>query len=88
MSLVRLLIFLFKKGDGIGIAYLEEGNTVAFQNDQLSLQSTLQLKAGDEVWVILPGVYLADNGDHYTPSLISPVLCWRKILPCLFESFS
>ncbi|XP_046645852.1 uncharacterized protein LOC124336192 [Daphnia pulicaria] len=69
-SLVRLQIILYLNGNGVGIAYLEEGNTVAFQNDQLSLQSTLKLKSGDQVWVqiqqILPGVYLADNGDHYT----------------------
>ena len=65
-----LLVRLYFNGGRIGAGYVEEANTIANQNDQLTLQSTLNLEKGDQVWVvidsILSGVSLFDSGAHYT----------------------
>ena len=49
---------------------IEEGNTLNGQNEQVTLQSTLKLKKGDQIWVeidISPTVvYLIENSDHHT----------------------
>jgi hypothetical protein len=68
-SPVLLEVRLYLNGGLIGTGYVEEGNTLAGQNDQLTLQSTLNLKKEDQVWVEIfsqsTGVYLADSGEHY-----------------------
>ncbi len=68
-SLVGLGVSLYLNGGLIGRGWIEEANTVAGQNDQLTLQSTLNLKKGDQVWLEIssqsPGAYLFDNGNHY-----------------------
>jgi hypothetical protein len=55
----------------VGASEAEDSNTINGQNDQLSLQSTLHLQAGDQIWVqidytqgTLP--YLFDNLYHFT----------------------
>jgi hypothetical protein len=69
-SLVQIGIGLYLNGGVIGTGYVEEANTIANQNDQLTVQSTLNLKKGDQVWVEittqLPGTFLYDDSSHYT----------------------
>ena len=69
-SSVYLAVELYLNGDLIGRGWVEESNTVAGQNDQLSVQSTVNLKKGDKVWVgiddISSGAYLYDDRDHLT----------------------
>ncbi len=69
-SEVYLGVGLYLNGDRIGLGDVNEANTVTYQNDQLTLQSTLNLKKGDQVWLQIciqsTGVYLYDNSDHYT----------------------
>ncbi len=69
-SLVELRVFLFFNRDLIGVGYVEEANTAAGQYSPLTLQSTLKLKSGDQVWMdisnISNGTYLSDNSDHRT----------------------
>ena len=68
-ALVKLGAGLYLNGGLIGMSYVEEGNTLAGQNDQLAIQSTMNLKKGDQVWVAIvyqsPGAYLADNSEHH-----------------------
>jgi hypothetical protein len=49
--------------------FVEEANTIANQNDQLTLQSTLNLEKGDQVWVVIDPmsswVSLFDSCAHY-----------------------
>ncbi len=58
-------------GGQIGLGYVEESNTVAGQNSPLTLQSTLNLKKGDQVWMEIysssTGAYLVDDSyNHFT----------------------
>ncbi len=57
-------------GGRIGLGYVEESNNVANQDSPLTLQSTLNLKSGDQVWVAInyqsTGAYLYDDSDHFT----------------------
>lgn len=68
---VYLGVGLHLNGNRVGMALAEEANTIKGQNSQLSLQSTLDLQAGDRVWVEIyyksNSVYLYDaSGYHYT----------------------
>jgi hypothetical protein len=69
-SKVYLGVFLYLNGGRIGLGWVSESNTVAYQNSPLSVQSTLNLTKGDQVWVaisdISTGVNLADNSNHNT----------------------
>ena len=69
-SRVHLGVSLYLNGGLIGTGYVEEANTVANQVSPLTLQSTLNLKSGDQVWVAISyqstGAYLFDNGNHQT----------------------
>ncbi len=69
-SLVYLGVSLYLNGDYIGLGYVEEANTFANQNSPLTLQSTLNLKKGEQVWVAIywqsTGAYLYDDGYHFT----------------------
>ncbi len=67
-SYVRLGVSLHLNGGLIGTGYVEESNT-AGQYSPLTLQSTLNLKSGDQVWMeiyIESEAYLFDNSNHYT----------------------
>ncbi len=54
----------------IGLGYVEEASTVANQYSQLTLQSTINLKSGDQIWVEISdqstGAYLYDSYTHFT----------------------
>jgi hypothetical protein len=69
-SVFYLQVRLYFNGGRIGAGYVEEANTIANQNDQVTLQSTLNLEKGDQVWVVIDsissGVSLFDSGAHYT----------------------
>ncbi|KAI9563618.1 C1q and tumor necrosis factor-related protein-like protein 3 isoform b [Daphnia sinensis] len=60
---------LYLNGRSIGIAWADE-ITPGDQDETYSLQSTLNLQAGDEVWLeirfLSPGVYLNDRPGHFT----------------------
>jgi hypothetical protein len=61
-------ITLYLNGNNIGSTEVEEANTSLSHTP--SLQSTLDLQAGDQVWVQISyqsaGVYLYDDGRHFT----------------------
>ncbi len=67
-SKVSLGVSLYLNGGRIGVGYVGEENT-AGQYSPLTLQSTLNLKKGDQVWVAIDWqsfrVYLYDTGNHY-----------------------
>ncbi len=70
-SRVVLGVSLYLNGGLIGLSVVEEANTVDYQRSPLTLQSTLNLKKGDQVWVEInyasTGAFLFDNYiDHYT----------------------
>ena len=67
---VYLEVGLYLNGNYIGAGYVEESNNVANQWSPLTIQSTLSLKKGDQVWAqitwIATGTYLLDTSNHYT----------------------
>jgi hypothetical protein len=69
-SYVYLGIGLYLNGGRIGLGYVDEANTVANQRSPLTLQSTLNLKSGDQVWMAIywqsTGAYLYDSVNHNT----------------------
>jgi hypothetical protein len=69
-SLVYLGVSLYLNGGRIGTGRVDEENTVANQFSPLTLQSTLNLKSGDQVWVEIlirsSGVNLYDDKNHHT----------------------
>ena len=69
-SRVILGVALYLNGDRIVSSSAQESNTVNGQVSPLTLQSTLNLKSGDQIWVAISdkstGVYFYDNGNHYT----------------------
>ena len=68
-SWVELGVALYLNGDYIGAGNVQESNNVAGQLSPLTLQSTLNLKKGDQVWVKInwqsPGAFLWDTGSHH-----------------------
>ena len=69
-STIGLGIGLRLNGDLIGFGWVEEANTVAGQNSPLTVQSTLNLKKDDQVWLSIndmsSGVNLYDNSGQYS----------------------
>jgi hypothetical protein len=69
-SLVRLGVSLYLNGDEIGMGYVSESNTVTYQESQMTVQSTLNLQKGDQVWSgissLSSGSYLAESSSHFT----------------------
>jgi hypothetical protein len=68
-TLVGLGVVLYLNGGQIGLGYVEEANTVDNQWSPLTLQSTLNLKKGDRVWVQIDFwtcscQFLSDNENH------------------------
>ena len=68
---VHLGVCLYFNGDYIGESHVDERNTVTGQRSTVSLQSTLNLKSDDQVWVqinyIDPEVVLDDDANnHFT----------------------
>ncbi len=64
--------FLYLNGNLIGSSRVQEDNAPVNQWSMLTLQSTLNLKKGDRVWVQMShsgttaNFYLFDDGDHFT----------------------
>ena len=69
-SSVYLGVCLYLNGDKIGRSLVDEANTKKGHNIPLTLQLTLNLKKGDQVWLKIDamssGAYLVDDIDHYT----------------------
>jgi hypothetical protein len=71
-SPVNLNSRLFLNGNVIGMSDVQEnnGNGIVDQRSPLTLQSTLNLKKGDRVWVTIDysvsSSHLFDNSYHYT----------------------
>ena len=69
-SLAKLGVYLYLNGGQIGSGYVSEANTVANQLSPLTVQSTLNLKSGDQVWMAIQwqstGAFLWDTGSHHT----------------------
>jgi hypothetical protein len=69
-SPVNLNSRLFLNGNVIGMSDVQEWNGFVDQKSPLTLQSTLNLKKGDRVWVTIDytgsSSYLYDNSEHYT----------------------
>jgi hypothetical protein len=69
-SLKSFLGVLFYLNGGIfGAGYVEEANTAGY-NSQLTVQSTLNLKSGDQIWMQIdhaksPGASLNDNNFNH-----------------------
>lgn len=68
-SVVELYIRIYLNGGPINIGEIEETNTVTDQNTQVSIESTLNLKEDDQVWVgissMSAGVSLLDSNEHW-----------------------
>ena len=65
----QLAVDLFLNGGRIGVGNVDEANTVDQQKSTLTLQSTLKLKKGDQVWLTIFMsyiVFLHDSDYHYT----------------------
>jgi hypothetical protein len=62
--------FLYLNGNLIGSSWVEERNGPVHQLSPLTLQSTLNLKKDDRVWMMIgysgSDSYLLDNNNHYT----------------------
>jgi hypothetical protein len=69
-SRVEFGVRLYLNGGRIGVGWIEEDNTVAGQNSPLTLQSTMNLKKGDQVWLEInyqsTGAFLHDSNNHHT----------------------
>ena len=68
-SRVALSIGLYSKGKRIALGYVEKANTDV-QFSPVTLQSTLNLQKGDQIWLQITamsaGVYLFDSNYYYT----------------------
>jgi hypothetical protein len=69
-SLLQLGVGLYLNGGRIATGWVEEANTVDSQDSPLTIQSTLNLKKGDQVWMQISysssSSSLYDNDYHYT----------------------
>ncbi|XP_046637960.1 uncharacterized protein LOC124316201 [Daphnia pulicaria] len=71
-SIVYLSSRLYLNGNRIATSYVEESNDPVYQYSPLTLQSTLNLKKDDQVWMQISyppgtsGTYLYDDGSHST----------------------
>jgi hypothetical protein len=69
-SRVQFVIGLYLNRNQIGRGLVDEGNVGENPNDQVTLQSMLKLKKGDEVCLkmtsISGGAFLFDDNNHHT----------------------
>lgn len=67
---VGLQVALYLNGGRIGSGTVQNSNANAHQWKPVTLQSTLDLNKGDQVWVqisyISPGTFLYDDSFHHT----------------------
>ena len=64
-----LAVYIFLNGGQIGEGYVSEANTDANQYSPLTIQSTLNLKKGGQVWLqmgVTTGVHLDHDSHHHT----------------------
>jgi hypothetical protein len=69
VSAGRAQLGLYLNGGEIGKSVIEKANVLLRQWSVLSLQSTLSLKSGDQVWVqmdVTSWSYMYDSSDHLT----------------------
>ena len=63
-------VILYLNGGQIGRGWVEDKNSVAYTRSPLLVQSTLNLKKGDQVWMEIiqmsSGAYLLDNFNGHT----------------------
>jgi hypothetical protein len=76
-ALLQMVIALYWNGNEVGRGVSEEANSIWGQNEQLSIQSTLSLNAGDKIWVQIKtlgaGMLLHDeplNYNHFSGWLL------------------
>jgi hypothetical protein len=62
-SKIQLGVGLYLNGGRIGLGYVSESNNVAGQESPLTVQSTLNLKKDDQVWVSID--YPGKNKDIF-----------------------
>jgi hypothetical protein len=66
---VSLGVGLYLNGDRIGVGEVDEVNTAGYQETPLTVQSTLNLKKGDQVWMAIfqqgSGAYLYDFSSYH-----------------------
>jgi hypothetical protein len=69
-SRLYLQVGIYLNGGLIEVSDNDEANKDSLQNETLTLQSTLNLKSGDQVWVaiyfITTGGFLYDTSNHHT----------------------
>ncbi len=69
-SFVYFVSRLYLNGNSIGTSTVEENNGPVNQYSPLTLQSTVNLKKGDQVWVQIgysgTSSFLTDNSNHHT----------------------
>jgi hypothetical protein len=71
---VYLGVELLLNGNGVGLGTVDEANTINSQLTPFTFHSTLDLKSGDQIWLIIkhmtPGAYLYDavnwQSNHFT----------------------
>jgi hypothetical protein len=62
-------VYFFMNGNLIGASYIQEDTSVTFKYSPMTLQSTLNLKTGDQLWlqILYTGSStLDDDGYHHT----------------------
>ena len=70
-STIRSIVSFYLNRNQIGKSLVEEGNIGENPNDKVTLQSTINLKKGDQVWLEVTissgAAYLHDeSSNHYT----------------------
>jgi hypothetical protein len=72
---VYLGVELLLNGNGVALGTVDEANTINSQLTPFTFHSTLDLKSGDQIWLIIkhmtPGAYLYDSdvnwhSNHFT----------------------
>jgi hypothetical protein len=68
-SIADFWSYLYLNGNRIGASRVSQNNGPVNQLNPLTVQSTLNLKTGDQLWVTIEYTgdsYLLDNSNHYT----------------------
>jgi hypothetical protein len=70
-SIVQLSVSLYLNGGRVGAVDVDESNTANNQGNPMTLQSTMNLKKGDQVWAAIDwlstiNIYLYDDSRHFT----------------------
>ena len=80
---VFLRVYMYLNGIGIARGYADEVGTAA-QYETFSWQSTLNLKAGDQIWIEINSMSTGVSlNDSYFTHLVG--ICWRRTSQSLKE---